>query len=146
MSASKVDIDRVAATGLSWAYAQLALGLHEGRKLEGATPEVGALEQAPAVVEREAFTAFAQAIRTAREAARGEESGAAGDDAPAATIGEGGSVMYGIYKDGQRIAKADYFSIEDNGVLVTRRDKYDIVRLAFAPGTWDMVAWEGDLA
>lgn len=69
------DIDAIAVLGLHLAIARHAEGFHDGRIFAGQEPEIGAQQDTPAVIERQAFRAFADRINGLRDKARqGEES------------------------------------------------------------------------
>jgi hypothetical protein len=75
MAVSVRDIDTIATLGLGWAHVKYAEGVHDGRIFAGDEPEIGAQQSPPAVVERDAFRAFANKINALRDQVRqGEES------------------------------------------------------------------------
>jgi hypothetical protein len=75
MVVSVRDIDTIATLGLGWAHVKYAEGVHDGRIFAGDEPEIGAQQSPPAVVERDAFRAFANKINALRDQVRqGEES------------------------------------------------------------------------
>jgi hypothetical protein len=53
--------------------------------------------------------------------------------------------MYGIYFEGQRVAKTPRFQVIPSGALECRSEQ-NTVEMVLAAGSWDTVVWEEGLA
>lgn len=53
--------------------------------------------------------------------------------------------MYGIYLEGQRIAKTKRFEVLPSGALECRNESGGRIQMTLAPGSWDAVHWEEGL-